>query len=195
MKRSRSIGAAGALAFAAAYGAGLPVAEAQAASPLDCFEMLSRGRSEMIECTLPLNPSAAEQAELDKQTRGYVKNAQCTVTIKIARAEIMAAVQQPDHVFVAPPQPVQCLVTGQLSKEIKTLPISATFAPRIVIKGGKAVDAVPGLANIKGVPRAISWPVEAVVNSGVGFKGNMLVVINAWLEHMRRTQTGQVQRP
>jgi hypothetical protein len=160
---------------------------AEAASPLDCFDNLTRGRSEIIECTMPLIPSAAEQAELEKQTMGYVKNATCSISIRIARADITAAISEPDYVFQSAPQPVQCLVTAQWDKAIKTLPISATFAPKIVIKGGKASDAVPGLGNVQGVPRALSWPVEAAVNSGVGFKSNMLLVINAWLDHMRQT--------
>jgi hypothetical protein len=158
---------------------------AQAATPLDCFDNLMRGRSEIIECTMPLVPSAAEQDELEKQTMGYVKNAECTVSIRIARAEIMAAVQEPDYVFQSPPQPVQCIVQAQWDKRVQTVPISATFAPKIVIRGGKAKDAVPGLGNVTGVPRALSWPVEAAVNSGVGFKSNMLLVINTWLDHMR----------
>ncbi len=165
----------------------VPMTPAEAASPLDCFENLSRGRSEVIECTMPLIPSAQEQTELEKQTMGYVKNATCTVSIRIARAEIMAAVTEADTVFQSTPQPVQCMVTALWDKSLKTLPISATFAPRIVIKGGKATDAVPGLGNVQGVPRALSWPVEAAVNSGVGFKSNMLLVINAWLDHMRQT--------
>jgi hypothetical protein len=168
-----------------------PMTAAEASSPLDCFDNLTRGRSEIIECTMPLVPSAQEQAELEKQTMGYVKNASCTVSIRIARAEIMAAVNQPDHVFQAPPQPVECTVTAQWDKDVRTLPISATFAPKIVIRGGRATDAVPGLGNVQGVPRALAWPVEAAVNSGVGFKSNMLLVINAWLDHMRRTTPGR----
>ncbi len=163
------------------------LASAHAESPKDCFDNLMRGRSAMIDCTMPLEPSASEQAELERQTYGYVKNAQCTVTIRIERALIMAAVYEPNHVLQVSPQPVQCLVTAQWDKDVKTVPISATFAPKIVIKAGTATDAVPGLGNVQGVPRALAWPVEAAVNSGIGFKSNMLVVINAWLEHMRRT--------
>ena len=159
---------------------------AAAASPSDCFDDLMRGRSAEIVCTMPLQPNAQERAELEKRSRGYVKSAECTVSIRIERALITAAIENREHVFQAPPQPVQCTVTALWDKETKSIPISATFAPRIVIKGGLATDANPGLADVKGVPRALSWPVETWVNSGIGIKGNMLKVINAWLDHMRR---------
>ena len=52
--------------------------------------------------------------------------------------------------------PVVC--ANLWDKQTKTIPISATFAPKIVIKGGTATDANPGLADVTGVPRALSWP-------------------------------------
>ena len=162
-------------------------APAAAATPSDCFDDLMRGRSAEIVCSMPLIPNAQERTELEKQSRGYVKNAECTVSIRIDRALITAAIENQEHVFQAPPQPVQCTVTALWDKQTKTIPISATFAPKIVIKGGTATDANPGLADVTGVPRALSWPVETWVNSGIGIKGNMLRVINAWLDHMRRT--------
>jgi hypothetical protein len=171
----------------------LAAGPAQAAKPgtpgaaVDCFADLMRGQSEEIVCTFPLQPSAAERAELEKASRGYVKNAQCSVQIRVSRETVMAAVHTPDYEFVAPAQPVQCEVTAQLKEQPSVLPISATFAPRVKIKGGKAIDATPGLADVKGVPRALSWPVETWVNSGIGIKSNMLQVINAWLDHMRHT--------
>jgi hypothetical protein len=168
---------------------------ATAAKPSDCFDDLMRGRSAEIVCSMPLIPSPQERAELEKQSRGYVKSAECTVSIRIERALIQAAIDSQEHVFQAPAQPVQCTVTALWDKETKTIPIAATFAPKIVIKGGTATDANPGLANVTGVPRALSWPVEAWVNSGIGIKGNMLKVINAWLDHMRRASVQrQAQR-
>jgi hypothetical protein len=154
----------------------------------DCFEDLMRGRSDEIVCQFPVRPSATERAELEKTTRGYVKNAQCQVAIRITRAEVSAAINNPDYVFLAPPQPVACEVTTAGKAGDSVLPITATFAPKVTIKDGKAIDATPGLGNVTGVPRALSWPVEAWVNSGIGIKGNMLMVINAWLDHMRNDQ-------
>ncbi len=164
-------------------------ASAQAAKPghgaLDCFADLMRGRSDEIVCEFPIQPSAQERADLEKQSRGFVKNARCSVSIRISRAVVMAAVNTPDYVFEAPAQPVQCEVTALWRDTESVLPISAVFAPKVTIKDGKAVEASPGLGDVKGVPRALSWPVETWVNSGIGIKSNMLQVINAWLDHMR----------
>jgi hypothetical protein len=169
----------------------LAPASALAATPgsgqLDCFADLMRGTTEEIVCNFPLQPSAAERAELEKASRGYVKNAQCTVSIRISRAAVLSAVHTPDYEFVSPAQPVQCEVTAHLKAQPSVVPIAATFAPKVKIKDGKAIDATPGLADVTGVPRALSWPVEAWVNSGIGIKSNMLQVINAWLDHMRQT--------
>jgi hypothetical protein len=165
------------------------VLPANAAKPgpgaLDCFADLMRGKSETIVCEFPLQPSAQERAELEKQSRGYVKNARCTVSIQISRAAVMAAVHSTDYVFEAPAQPVTCEVTALWRETESVMPISAAFAPKVTIKDGRAIDATPGLADVKGVPRALSWPVETWVNSGIGIKSNMLQVINAWLDHMR----------
>jgi hypothetical protein len=162
---------------------------------LDCFADLMRGSSEEIVCEFPLRPNASERADLEKQSRGYVKDATCTVSIRIARSAILAAVHTPDYEFIAPPQPVACQVTAQWREKSppSVMPISATFAPKVMIRAGKAIDATPGLGDVQGVPRALSWPVETWVNSGIGIKGNMLQVINAWLDHMRTTRAGQKQ--
>lgn len=158
------------------------------AAPQDvasCFRDLTRGRGAEIICELPIRPSAAEAAEMQKQSRGLLKTATCNVSIRIERAQIAAAVNNPDHVFVAPPQPVSCDVTtaGRTSDVLR--PISATFAPRVTIKDGKAIDATPGLDNIQGVPGPMSWPVQYWVNSGSYVKTQMLQIVNAWLDHLR----------
>lgn len=157
--------------------------------PLDCFADLMHGSSEQIVCDFPLKPSTSERADLEKQSRGYVKDAQCTVSVRIARALVKQAIDTPHFQFDAPPQAVQCTVTAHFRDKDPptTVPITATFAPKVTIRDSKAIDATPGLGDVTGVPRALSWPVEAWVNSGIGIKSNMLLVINAWLDHMRRT--------
>lgn len=150
-----------------------------------CFRDLARGRSAEIVCELPLRPNDAETAELQRQSRGLLKTAACRVSIRIERAQVTAAISNPDHVFLAPPQAVSCdVTTAGRSGDIK-VPISATFAPKVTIKDGKAIDAAPGLDNIHGVPRPISWPVQYWVNSGAYVKGQMLMIVNAWLDHLR----------
>ncbi len=161
---------------------------AQAADVKDCFEDLQRGTSTEIVCDFPVIPSAAERAELEKQTKGYLKNATCTVSIRIDRAMVMSVLKQPDHIFQAPPQPVACEVTTQLRKDIAVTPIKGTFAPRVVFKGGEAIEATPGMANVEGVSRVLSWPVVTYVNNGGMVRKGMLQVVNAWVAHMRKQQ-------
>ena len=176
-----------ALAFSAPVEAA-KTAPPPAAVPDDCFADLMSGKSQEIVCLFPVRMTEAERAELETTTRGYFKAATCTVSIRIDRALIAVTVDAVDHIFQAPPQPVTCDVTAHLSEKEppKTFPITGTFAPRVVLKDGRAVEASPGLGNITGVPRVLSWPVETWVNRGGTVRGGMLQVINAWLDHMRQ---------
>lgn len=169
---------------AAAFG-GASGAQAAPGDFASCIRDLVRGRGAEIVCDLPLRPNEAETAEMQKQSRGLLKGAACKVSIRIARSAVEAAIRNPDHEFVAPPQPVACDVTTVGRSGDMQLPIAATFAPKVTIKDGKAVDATPGLDNIQGVPGPVSWPVQYWVNSGTYVKGQMLQIVNAWLDHLR----------
>ncbi len=79
--------------------------------------------------------------------------------------------------FAAPPQPVRC----ELETSDKPITIEATFAPRVVIKDGVAVDATPGLANVTGVNSYLAWPVVEYVNRSATVRDEMLKMINAYL--------------
>jgi hypothetical protein len=173
------------IALAALVSATSGAASAGRLDGTDCFRDLLKGRGAEIACEFPVRPSAAEVAELQKQSRGLLKQAHCTVSIRIERALILAAIDSPDHVFKAPPQPVRCEVTTRGREQDLVIPITGQFAPVVTVKDGKAVDATPGLGNIAGVPRPLSWPVEYWVNNGSHVKTGMLQVINAWLDHMR----------
>lgn len=175
---------AGLAAVPAAAGPGRAAA---ANAPTDCFADLMTGRSAEIVCQFPVRMTELERAELEKTTRGYFKSATCEVSIRIDRALVNVTVDAVDHVFQAAPQPVTCEVTAHLSEKEppQTFPITGTFAPRVVLKDGKAVEATPGLGNITGVPRVLSWPVETWVNRGATVRDGMLQIINAWLDHMR----------
>ena len=125
--------AAGTVAFVVAT----PIRTNAAGTMASCFADLERGASHDIVCDFPLQPSAAERVELEKQTSGFLKDVRCTVSIRIERALITEAIQTPDYVFQAPPQPVACNVTmpGRESREgappaaNQVLPITGTFAP------------------------------------------------------------------
>lgn len=170
---------------AARIGAGLGVllvtCTPAAAAETDCFEQLEHGSAPEIACLVPLALSETEQAELEKGSRGYVKNVACSLTVRIPRRDIEAAITARDTTFQSPEQPVVCSVTTHKS----TFDITATFAPRIVIKGDKATEASPGLANVKGITRVISWPVVQFVNRWPSVTSSMLKIVDAYRAHRR----------
>lgn len=151
-------------------------------APDDCFEQLEKGHGAEIVCHFPLKLSPIEQAELEKGSRGYIKNVDCLMTIRIARADVDAAIAAADHTFQSPEQPVTCTVTTHKSR----FDITATFAPRVVFKGDAAVEATPGLANVKGVTRVISWPVVQFVNRWPSIRSGLLQVVNAYRTYRRK---------
>lgn len=162
-----------------------PPAEPPAAE--DCFEDLEKGTRAEIVCYFPLKLSPIEQAELEKGSRGYIKNVDCTMTIKVARSLVEAAITASDHVFQSPEQPVSCTVTTHKS----SFDITATFAPRVVFKGDVAVEASPGLANVKGVSRVISWPVVQFVNRWPSIRKGLMQVVDANRAHRRKSKAAR----
>ena len=180
-----------ALAAVACTAATAEPAQADAALPEDCFELLEKGTGAEIACAVPLRLSPTEQEELEKGSRGYVKNVACTLTIRIARGDIDRAIGASELVFESPAQPGACSVTTRKS----TFDITGTFAPRIVIRGDIAVEATPGLADVKGVTRFISWPVVQFVNRWPSVKSSMLQIVNAYRTHARKKQQPQSAPP
>ena len=155
------------------------VAPGPIAQPIsqDCFDELENGKDPMLACRVPLRLSHGEQAELEKGTRGYVKNVSCLLTIEIRRDALQAPIEASEHIFESPEQPVSCTVTTYKT----TFDVTATFAPRIVFKANTAVEAWPGLGNVKGVSRVLSWPVVQFVNRWPSIRKGMLQVVNAYL--------------
>ncbi len=156
---------------------------ATAASQRACFAELTRGRGREIVCEYPVWMTDDERAEMRKWTRDLVHDASCVVAVKIARELVDTALKTPDTVFVAPPQPVTCTV----KTATEAFPITGTFAPRVVFKGGVAVEASPVLANVTGVHAAIAWPVVAYVNSSGLISKGLVDAVNAFLTR-RQTQ-------
>lgn len=148
----------------------------------DCFEELENGIRPEIACVFPLRLSDTEQAELEAGSRGYVKNVACTLTIRIPRKEVEFAIAARDHIFQSPEQPVTCTVTTHKSN----FDITATFAPRVVFKNDTAVEATPGLGNVEGVTRVLSWPVVQFVNRWPSIRTGLLQVVNAYRTHARK---------
>ncbi len=162
------------------------VAGKSGAAAVACFTDLMAGKSADIVCEFPVEPSLLERDELSKSTRGYLKDVHCLVSIRIARAQVMAAITNPDHVFEATPQPVACELEANLGKEqTKIIAVGGTFAPRVVFKDGVAIEATPGLAVVSGVSRVLAYPAELWVNRGATVRDGMLKAVNAWVGHMR----------
>jgi hypothetical protein len=164
---------------------------AKAASMAACFADLERGTAPEIVCEFPLQPSPAERAEMEKQTSGYLKDATCVVSIRVARALVAAAIETPDTVVLVPPQPVACKVTMPGKTADTVTNITSTFSPKVTIKGGSAVEATPGLGDVKGVSRIISWPAVAYINRAGFLRAGMLKTVNAWMAHLRATRPKQ----
>lgn len=146
-----------------------------------CFQELAHGRGRELACTYPAWLTEQERSDLRKLTREMLQDARCTVTVRIERLAIDNALDLPDHVFQAPPQPVSCEITLKDS----TMSITATFAPRVVIKGGVAVEATPGLADVQGINGYLAWPVVQYVNHAPGIRRDMLAMINAYMQRTR----------
>ncbi len=164
---------------------------ASAQTPLqqeaDCWAQFMESDSKEISCGFPALMEEEDRAKIAKLTRQLFKDASCQITIKLERALLDDAVKSPDLSFVTPPQPVAC--------EVKTsqgdLPVTFTFAPKIEIKGGKAVKASPGMGNVTGVNSWLAWPVVAYVNGAGSIQDVMLRVVNAYLERKRGQTAGQ----
>lgn len=148
----------------------------------DCFAELEKGTGAEIACYFPMLLTADERKDLQRITRQYLQDLTCRLEVRIERAAIDAALRAKDHVFQSPEQPVSCKVTTKSS----TFDVTATFAPRVVFKDDKAIDGSPGLGNVTGVSRILSWPVVQYVNRGPGMRSQLLLIVNAYREHARR---------
>lgn len=147
--------------------------------PEDCFAEIETGTGPDIACQFRLQPSAAERAELETGSRGYVKDFACRMTVRIARAETDTALAAVDYVFKSPEQPAVCTITTYKS----TFDVTGTFAPEVVFKNGVASSATPGLGNVAGITRVISWPVVQFVNRWPSVRAGMLTIVNAYKAH------------
>lgn len=165
-----------------AVGAGPIVAEpSKSIDPGQCFRELARDGGRDFVCEYPAWLTDKEREDLEKLTRGYLKDAHCVVSIRIERARLAQAMVAPDLEFQSPPQPVVCDITTSSS----TFAIKGKFAPRVVFKGGEAIEGTPGLADVEGVSKVLAWPVVQYVNRSPGIRAEMLKMINAYRAHVR----------
>jgi hypothetical protein len=151
--------------------------EAAGPAPANCINQLTSGSSPDVICSYPTQLGEKERAELRRMTGDLFVDARCLVNIRIERRQITAALVKPDYVFQATPQSVTCDVIGQDEK----LPISATFAPRIVLKGGRAVDAHPGMANLSGLNEVVANPLLQYINQSDAIRAQMVKMVNLYI--------------
>lgn len=144
----------------------------------NCFWQLAHGRGAELACEHPAWLTEEERADLRKLTRDVLQDVRCRISVRIQRKLVDDALELTDHVFQAPPQPVAC----DVEMSSGPLRITATFAPRVVIAAGRATEATPGLADVKGVNSYLVWPVVQYINHAPSIRGEMLRMINAYLE-------------
>jgi hypothetical protein len=159
---------------------------AQAGGPLRdvpmaklCLKQLVEDTAPQIDCVHQAWFTDAEREDVKTLTRGYLTDASCAVDVKIARAEIEAALVASDTTFTSPPQPVTCEIDTSRGK----FTITGTFSPRVVFKGGVGIEATPGLADIQGINSYLAWPVVHYINHSERITRPMLLMINAYRAH------------
>jgi hypothetical protein len=149
----------------------------EAAAPANCIAQLTSGSGPELICSYPTQLGEKERTELRRMTGDLFTDARCLVNIRIERRQITTALVKPDYVFQATPQAVTCEVIGKDEK----LPIAATFAPRIVLKGGRAVDAHPGMANLTGLNEVLADPLLQYINQSDAIRAQMVRVANLYI--------------
>lgn len=78
-------------------------------------------------------------------------DARCTVDLKLARKDVVAALTRPKHTVRVPPHDVKCVV----EREGELKPVTARLAPKLTFKDGKAdkvwinLETIEGPADVK----------------------------------------------
>jgi hypothetical protein len=154
---------------------------ADGAAPANCLSQLSSGSSPEVICSYPTALGERERAELRRMTGDLFVDARCLIHVRIERRHIAAVLIKPDHVFQATPQQVTC----ELISSSERLPVRATFAPRIVIRGGRAVDAHPGMANLTGINEFVADPVLQYINQSDNIRRQMVGMVNMYIANKK----------
>jgi hypothetical protein len=180
-RKTVGLAAVGAAAVLLAAVSATPRVEAAGPAPANCINQLTTGTSPDVICSYPTQLGEKERTELRRMTGDLFVDARCLVNIRIERRQITAALIKPDYVFQATPQSVTCDVIGRDEK----LPISATFAPRIVLKGGRAVDAHPGMANLSGLNEVVANPLLQYINQSDAIRAQMVKMVNMYIANQQ----------
>jgi hypothetical protein len=154
---------------------------AAGAAPANCLNQIASGSSPEVICSFPTALGERERAELRRMTGDLFVDARCLVHVRIERRQIAAVLIKPDHVFQASPQQVTC----ELISSSERLPVRATFAPRIVIRDGRAVDAHPGMADLTGINELVADPVLQYINQSETIRRQMVGMVNMYIANKK----------
>jgi hypothetical protein len=136
---------------------------------------------EDLKCSLTKTwaKSTIKSAETQATKWGF-GDARCTVHVNMSRAELVAALTQPEYKLKAPAHTVDCLI----EEDGATRAIKATLAPKIEFKNGKAEKIRINLQKIEG-PLAITSMLSAAASleDRIGlFHRSMLKSVNRYIE-------------
>ncbi len=73
-------------------------------------------------------------------------DARCTVDVKLARADVVAALTKPAHTIVSPPVIVSCII----ERSDEAHPVTAKATPKLVFKNGRADKVWINLKELDG---------------------------------------------
>ena len=155
-----------------------------------CLAAIARTSTDEITCEYIALLTDSERSDMRSLTRGLLQDASCRVQVQITRSLVAPALTAADYDFTAPPQPVTCEIKTKKS----AIPLTGTFAPHVVFKAGEAVEATPGLADIKGVNSYLAWPVVQYVNRSPGVRRDMLAIINAYKSKIAASAHSSTER-
>ncbi len=145
-----------------------------------CIAMLQNPKVKNIDCNLNFNLDKRTQKSMQVSTAGMIKNAACIAKISVTRKEIFTALRN-EKVMQVPRQPVHCNI------HVLGDSVLAKFhmAPKIRFKGGKAVQARPGMSDVIGMPEILATLLTDWVNSSEAIESAMLDEVNKSLELIR----------
>ena len=133
-----------------------------------------------LKCALTKTWAKSTLKEADQRdVKWDFGDARCTVHININRAAVVAALAAGESKFWVPPHTANCIV--EQDGQVKT--VTATVAPKIVFKDGKANKIWINLLNVEG-PAGIKATLStaAQLNDSIGlFHRAMLKSVNGYI--------------
>lgn len=110
---------------------------------------------------------------MNRLTAGLMRDTACQVRVSVARETVMQALLAAGTVKL-PEQPAACAVaTG--GRPILT---EFTLAPSVTFFAGEAIEASPGIGNLRGLPPSLANNLQVWLNSSTLVEAALLRGIN-----------------